>query len=75
MRRPVPVDSLIMLLLRERGEMWYSDIMQALKAWYPDITEKEVLRALMKLELSKLIIVQRATRKEGPTYHVRLVKE
>jgi len=74
-RRPIPIDSLIILLLKDRGEMWYSDLIQALRAWYPDVTEKEVLSALMRLELSKLVIVQRAMRKDGSTYHVRLVRE
>lgn len=75
MRRPVPVEALIMDLIREKGDTWFNDLMQALKAWYPDITEREVLRALMRLELDRLVIVQRVVRKDGTTYHIRVVKE
>ncbi|MGC8543535.1 MAG: hypothetical protein ACP5NQ_06305 [Vulcanisaeta sp.] len=75
MRRPVPVEALVLNLVREKGDIWFNDLIQALKAWYPDITEKEVLRALMRLELNRLIIVQKVVRKDGATYHVRIVKE
>ncbi|MGC9153685.1 MAG: hypothetical protein ACP5GY_08150 [Vulcanisaeta sp.] len=75
MRRPVPVEALVLNLVREKGDIWFNDLIQALKAWYPDITEKEVLRALMRLELNRLIIVQKVVRKDGVTYHVRIVKE
>ncbi|WP_069807311.1 hypothetical protein [Vulcanisaeta thermophila] len=75
MRRPVPVEALIMGLLRDKGDMWYNDLVQALRAYYQDITDKEVLRALMRLELGRLVIVQRVSRKDGPTLYVRLYKE
>jgi len=71
----VPVEALVLNLVREKGDIWFNDLIQALKAWYPDITEKEVLRALMRLELNRLIIVQKVVRKDGATYHVRIVKE
>lgn len=71
----MPVEALIMDLIRDKGDMWFNDLMQALRAWYPDITEREVLSALMRLELGRLIIVQRVVRKEGATYHIRIVKD
>ncbi len=71
----MPVEALVLNLVREKGDIWFNDLIQALKAWYPDITEKEVLRALMRLELNRLIIVQKVVRKDGATYHVRIVKE
>ncbi|WP_054854050.1 hypothetical protein [Vulcanisaeta distributa] len=75
MRRPVPIEALIMDLIRDKGDMWFNDLIQALRAWYPDVTEKEVLNALMRLELSRLIIVQKIVRKDGATYHIRVVKD
>ncbi|ADY01149.1 MAG: hypothetical protein ACP5GZ_06790 [Vulcanisaeta sp.] len=75
MRRPVPIEALIMDLIREKNDIWFNDLIQALRAWYPDITEKEVLMALMKLELSRLIITQKIVRKDGVTYHIRVVKD
>ncbi len=61
-------------LIREKGEIWFNDLLQALRAWYPDVTESEVLKALMKLELNRLVIVQRIQRKDGIQYHIRLVR-
>ncbi|MCG2863965.1 MAG: hypothetical protein L7H10_06035 [Vulcanisaeta sp.] len=75
MKRPVPVETLIMDLVKEKGDIWFDDLMQALRAWYPDITETEVLKALMRLELGRLIIVYRVVKKDGATYHIRAVKE
>ncbi|MFB6470590.1 MAG: hypothetical protein TU36_005090 [Vulcanisaeta sp. AZ3] len=75
MKRPVPVEALVLGLVREKGDIWFNDLLQALKAWYPDITEKEVLRALMRLELSRLIIVQKVVKKESVNYHIRAIKE
>ncbi|WP_054857941.1 hypothetical protein [Vulcanisaeta sp. JCM 16159] len=75
MRRPVPIEALIMDLIRDKGDMWFNDLMQALRAWYPDVTEKEILNALMRLELSRLIVVQKVVRKDGATYHIRVVKD
>ncbi|MFP3485129.1 MAG: hypothetical protein RXO23_04030 [Vulcanisaeta sp.] len=75
MKRPVPVETLIMDLIKEKGDIWFDDLMQALRAWYPDITETEVLKALMRLELGRLIIVYRVVKKDGATYHIRAVKE
>ncbi len=69
------MEALIMGLLRDKGDMWYNDLVQALRAYYQDITDKEVLRALMRLELGRLVIVQRVSRKDGPTLYVRLYKE
>jgi len=74
MKRPVPVETLIMDLVKEKVDMWFDDLMQALRAWYPDITETEVLKALMRLELGRLIIVYRVVKKDGATYHIRAVK-
>ncbi|MFP3160801.1 MAG: hypothetical protein RXQ95_05125 [Vulcanisaeta sp.] len=75
MKRPVPVETLIINLVREKGDIWFSELIQALRAWYPDITEAEALKALMRLELGRLIIVQRVVKKDGVTYHIRIVKE
>jgi hypothetical protein len=75
MKRPVPVETLIMDLVKEKGDIWFDDLIQALRAWYPDITETEVLKALMRLELGRLIIVYRVVKKDGATYHIRAVKE
>ena len=75
MKRPVPVETLIMDLVKEKGDIWFDDLMQALRAWYPDITETEVLKALMRLELGRLIIVYRVVKKDGATYHIRAVRE
>ncbi len=69
MRRPIPVESLIITLLKDKKEIGYNDLLQALKAWYPDINDKEVRKALMKLELSKLIIVERSRKEQ---YYIRL---
>ncbi len=71
----MPIEALIMDLIKDKNDLWFSDLMQALRAWYPDVTEKEVLRALMRLELSRLIIVQKIVKKDNVTYHIRVVKE
>ena len=73
MRRPIPIEYIIISVLRNRGgELWYSDLVEAVKAYYKDVTDSEILRALMKLELAKLIIVESTTKKDNP-YYIRLI--
>ncbi len=72
--RPIPLESLIMIILRSRREIWYNDLVQMLRAYYQDVTEREVLKALMRLELSRLIVVERASKRDSPFY-IRILSE
>lgn len=72
MKRPIPLEALIISILKTRKEIWYNDLVQALKAYYPDVTESEILKSLMKLELAKLIVVERTVKKDNP-YYIRLL--
>jgi len=74
MRRPLPIEYIIMSILRVKKEMWFNDLLQAVRAYYKDATESEVLKALMKLELSRLIIVESTTKKDNP-YYIRLLQQ
>ncbi len=74
MRRPLPVEYLVMSILRVKKEMWFNDLVQAVRAYYKDVTEPEILKALMKLELSRLIIVESTAKKDNP-YYIRLLQQ
>ncbi len=72
--RPLPLEYIIVTSLRNRkGEMWYLELKEALKAYYPDITDSEILKALMRLELAKVVIVESVAKKDNP-YYIRLVQ-
>ncbi len=73
MRRPLPLEYLIMSILRVKKEMWFSELLEAIRAYYKDVTEIEILKALMRLELSRLIIVESTAKKDNP-YYIRLLQ-
>ncbi|NPA22852.1 MAG: hypothetical protein GXO23_00945 [Crenarchaeota archaeon] len=72
--RPLPLEYLIVSSLRDkRGEMWYSELKERLKMYYPDITDSEILKALMRLELGSVIIVESVAKRDNP-YYIRLAQ-
>jgi len=73
MSRPVPLEYLIISILRTKKEMWFNDLLQAVRVYYKDSTESELLKALMKLELARLIIVESSSKKDNP-YYIRLLE-
>ena len=73
MSRPVPLEYLIISILRTKKEMWFNDLLQAVRVYYKDVTESELLKALMKLELARLIIVESSSKKDNP-YYIRLLE-
>lgn len=74
MRRPVPIEYIIVSILRTKKELWFSDLVQAVRAYYPDATESEILKALMRLELSRIIVVESSAKKDNP-YYIRLIQQ
>jgi len=72
--RPLPLEYLIVSSLRDKkGEMWYSELKERLKMYYPDITDSEILKALMRLELGSVIIVESVAKRDNP-YYIRLIQ-